>query len=79
MIRRILITDDDGRPVPLPLGSLPSLLSLAAVFLDAPPDAVNYVGKDRDAFVLHTDGEDLDLPDGGLSDAARAQAFGGGA
>lgn len=78
MIRRILITDDAGRPVPLSMGALPSLMSLAAALLDVPPEAVNFVGSSKThGHVFHADGEDFDLPDGVLSDAGRAQAAGG--
>lgn len=74
MIRRILITDDAGRPVPLPLGALPSLLSLAAAFLDVPPEAVNFVGSSKaHGHVFHADSVDYDLPDGVLSDEGRVQ------
>lgn len=77
MIRRILVTDDAGRPVPLPLGALPSLLSLAAALLDVPPEAVNFVGSSKaHGHVFHADGDDFDTPDGALSDAGRAQAMG---
>lgn len=74
MIRRILITDDAGRPMPVPAGAFPAMIALASSVLGVDPAEVRILSSGYDTgFRFDADGVDLDLPDGVLSDAGHAQ------
>lgn len=72
MIRRILITDDTGNPVPVSIDAFPALIALAAKVLRTKPEAVVMLSSGYDTGYRF----DAETPDGVLSDDGHAQRFG---